>query len=127
MRGRKKSTISNLSRRRNAEENLINGVYSWRKFLGVVSYTSDSLTERLQQEFSENEELFFQDVETNVENSNQLICSNCNLDIQERYMIGPCGHYNVCFQCIQTIQQSNEPKCPTCRNRILSVIRFQEA
>ena len=126
VRGRKKSTKSNLSLKGKAEKNLSNDIYSWREFLKVVSHTSDNLSERLQQEFSENEDLLLQDAEIPVENTHQLICTSCNLNIQERFVIAPCGDSNVCGQCIDTIRESNLPICPTCGQRFENVIRIRQ-
>ena len=78
------------------------------------------------EDFSENEDLLLQDAEILVENAHQLICTNCNLNIQEKFVIGPCGDLNVCGQCIYTIRQSNLPICPTCGQRIENVIRVRE-
>ena len=105
---------------------MANGVYSWREFLKVVSHTSDTLSERLQQEFSENGELLLQDTENHVENIHELICTSCNLNIHERFVIAPCGDSNVCGQCIETVRQSNIPNCPTCGERIENVIRVRQ-
>ena len=126
VRGRKKVTKNNLVLRRKAEQKLSEGVYTWREFLGAVSHTSDTLSDRLQQEFHENRDLVLQDLEINTEANDQIICSNCNLNILEKFMIGPCGDYNVCGQCIETVRQSNEPNCPTCGHRIENVIRFRQ-
>ena len=65
------------------------------------------------------------DLEIEAENSDNLICSHCSLEYQEKIMIGPCGHLNICGQCIETALQLEEPKCPTCGRIIGTLIRFQ--
>ena len=128
VRGRKQKTKRNLILRRKAEQDLSNGVYNWRGFLGVVSHTTDSLAHRLQQEFRENGDELLDDHEIHLETSDQdqIICPLCHLNIHQRIMIAPCGDFNICGACIQTIWQSNEPNCPTCGSRIENVIRFRQ-
>ena len=101
MRGRKNKYKNNLALRRKAEQKMPNGMYTWCEFLGAVSHTSDNLSDRLQQEFHEYSDLLLQDLEIHNENIHELICSYCNLSIQERFVIGPCGDSNVCINVLQ--------------------------
>ena len=126
VRGPKKSTQNNKSLKRLAEEKLANNVYTWQEFLSALSYISDSLVKRLQQEFKENGDQVLNDDNIYVEpiTHDEFICSSCNLNFQQRFMLS-CGHSNICGQCIERIQHSNQQNCPTCGIRIENVIQFQ--
>ena len=126
VRGRKESTKRNLSVRRAAESKLSDGVYTWREFLGAVSYTTDSLSQRLQKEFRDNGDQLIDDHEIYLETNgnDQINCTRCHLNIQQRMVISSCGHSNICGECINQICQSSAPNCPNCLRKIESVIEL---
>ena len=95
-------------------------------FWKAISHTSETLSERFQQEFSENGDFLLQYLEIYLENTHQLICSGCNLDIQEKLWLAHGGDSNVCGQCIENVIQSNLSLCPTCGHKIENVIRVHQ-
>ena len=96
--------------------------FDW--ILGVISYTRASVSGRLNQEFFESRDLLFQDLEIHVKNTYMLKCSNCNLAIQERFMICSCWDFTVCGTCIETHWLHKEPNCLTCGQKIENVINI---
>lgn len=51
-------------------------------------------------------------------------CVVC-LDAQADHAIIPCGHANVCYECITFIKHSKDnAPCPTCRTPITQIVRL---
>ena len=69
-RGQKKVTKRNLTIRRNAEKRLMypkkeEERITWRQFLGIVSHTTDSLTEDLSKNFHDNKDQLLDEYQRN--------------------------------------------------------------
>ena len=115
---KKPITIKNKTHRSNAEDLLMHKDpkkrINWRQFLGLVSYTTNSLVERLQKEFTDqngklidDHEIFY-DANDNGENC----CIKCQLRIYEKIALD-CGHQNVCQVCVNNLRKDfDHPACP---------------
>lgn len=54
-------------------------------------------------------------------------CSVCFSEIDEKYVIVPCGHTDLCKYCFEKIKETtDEPKCPNCRKSILLHIKYYD-
>jgi len=49
-------------------------------------------------------------------------CAICMSD-PKNAVFAPCGHYNCCIGCANTVFRSGAPKCPICRARITCVVQ----
>lgn len=112
---RKPKTLKNLEIRKTAEKKLKEGL-NWMEFLKIVSHTNESLTNELQQQYSENGEEVYDghDLDFDINDRGQNTCIKCDLKIYEKYMLVPCNDTNVCLVCITDIQESfpHQPECP---------------
>ena len=96
-------------------------------YLSMAYVENDILILILQQECSENGDTLLHDTKTHVGDTHEFVCTRCNLNIQERFVIGPFGDSNVCGQYIESVmKQSNILNCPTCGKRIENVIRVHQ-
>ena len=117
-RGQKKVTKRNLTIRRNAEKRLMypkkeEERITWRQFLGIVSHTTDSLTEDLSKNFHDNKDqlldehqIFFDPNDVGVGS-----CTNCKLHIYKTVGLIPCGHNHLCLHCVDDLIK-NAKNCP---------------
>ena len=48
-------------------------------------------------------------------------CIVCTVN-ERNALVMPCRHFLFCQPCIQQVQESNTPHCPTCRRPISSII-----
>ena len=57
-------------------------------------------------------------IENNVINKQKYIynCHICKIPYTKKYVLIPCGHSDICYDCIQLING----KCPICRTNIIS-------
>jgi hypothetical protein len=111
---RKPKTLKNLEIRKTAEKKLKEGL-DWMEFLKIVSHTNDSITNELQQQYTENGNEVYDgnDLDFDINDRGQNTCIKCDLRIYEKHMLYPCNDTNVCLVCITDIQESfPEPKCP---------------
>ena len=87
------------------------------EFLKIVSDTNDSLTNELQQQYTENGEQVYDghDLDFDINDRGQNTCIKCDLRIyeNEKHMLYPCNDTNVCLVCITDLQESHpQPNCP---------------
>ena len=111
---RKPKTLKNLEIRKTAEKKLKEGL-DWMEFLKIVSHTNDSLTNQLNQQYTENGDEVYDghDLDFDINDKGQNTCIKCDLKIYEKYMLYPCNDTNVCLVCIKDIQKIfPQPQCP---------------
>ena len=111
---RKPKTLKNLEIRKTAEKKLKEGL-DWMEFLKIVSHTNDSLTNQLNQQYTENGEEVYDghDLDFDINDKGQDTCIKCDLKIYEKHMLIPCNDTNVCLVCIKDIQETFlQPQCP---------------
>ena len=114
-RGQKEKTRREIILRRAAEKRLEKKEIDWFEFLKVVSHTNISVTEDLEQQFTENGEQPYdgEDLDMDIVDYGKDICIQCELKIFEKQYIYPCGHTNVCSDCLDDIRSTFEvPTCP---------------
>ncbi|OII75521.1 uncharacterized protein cubi_02042 [Cryptosporidium ubiquitum] len=63
--------------------------------------------------------------------NNQFICNICFLDFDSIIIFSPCGHGNVCLDCLgdyisNNFKQKQHPKCHICREDISRMIEIQK-
>ena len=112
VRGRKKKTTENISKRRNAEVQLLQDG-DWLAFLGRVSHTNDRLIDDLNQQFHNNgDQVDDPRIEVEIEANVYDVCVRCSLPIEIKWTMFPCGDTNVCARCISTLQSNPPAICP---------------
>ena len=85
------------------------------EFLKIVSHTNDSITNELQQQYTENGNEVYDgnDLDFDINDRGQNTCIKCDLRIYEKHMLYPCNDTNVCLVCITDIQETfSQPQCP---------------
>ena len=101
----------------------------WIEFLKLVSYTTDSLSQELEQQYLENSNKVYEgeDLDYDVNDKGQDCCVNCDLKIYERNMLQPCGDTNLCLFCIEDIQ-IDISRCPNhdCGKVVTQVLPFRK-
>ena len=60
---------------------------------------------------------------SNIENKNIKECCICITQYKQKYVLIPCGHTQVCFNCYNKLQQK---KCPLCNKQIKNIIKMYE-
>ena len=77
----KPKTLKNLEIRKTAEKKLKEGM-DWMEFLKIVSDTNDSLTNELQQQYTENGEQVYDghDLDFDINDRGQNTCIKCDLE-----------------------------------------------
>ena len=128
-RGQKEKTRREIILRRATEKRLEKKEIDWFEFLKVVSHTNISITEDLEQQFTENGEQPYdgEDLDIDIIDYGKDICIKCELKIYEKQYIYSCGHTNVCSDCLDDIRSSFEvPTCPMvqCNKPIIDVYPF---
>ena len=127
---KKKVTEKNKTRRETAEDLLESKdpkkKITWQQFLGIVSYTQNSLAERLQKQFRSNNDELLDDHEIYFDpnDNGEEACIKCHLHLFDKVAI-TCGHTDVCKSCVDDLKNSEEPNCPTCGDEITSTISLK--
>ncbi len=69
------------------------------------------------------------DIENNINinlqenNKNIKECCICISKYKQKYVLIPCGHTQICFNCYKKLQQK---KCPLCNKQIKSIIKIYQ-
>ena len=86
---------------------------TWRQFLGIVSHTTDSLTEDLSKKFHDNGDQLLDDHQIFYDPNDFGVgsCTNCKLHIYKNVGIIPCGHNHLCSHCVDDLIKNAE-NCP---------------
>ena len=132
-RGQKEVTKRNLTIRRNAEKRLMypkkeEERITWRQFLGIVSHTTDSLTEDLSEKFHDNGDQLLDDHQIFYDPNDVGVgsCTNCKLHIYKTVGIIPCGHKHLCSHCVDDLIK-NAKNCPNsaCGKKVEGKLELQ--
>ena len=120
----KKNSKQNKTLRGKAEDRLMSEnkeeKINWREFLGIVSFTTNSLVDKLEEVFKDNNDQLLDDHEIfyDVNDTGAGACIKCHLHIYEHEVVAlSCGHRNVCHTCADELKKNHGP-CPNviCKN-----------
>ena len=131
-RGRKRHTERTLKNRRNAEVALLKppaeGGINWLQFLRRVSHVNDSLIQQLDINFEQNgDRVDDPRIQIDLNDEELDVCLECSLPTEEKMCINPCGHENICLDCINRIKGTPPSICPRpdCNDVISGAIPLQ--